>query len=88
MIKALKKEKTIWHYVDGKRVEGAHSDVYGNLSDVRGNLSDVRGDLSGVHGDLSGVRGDLSDVYGDIDDCKLTDKEIQNGVDIEDLIIG
>jgi len=99
---ALKKHDIarIWHYVDGKHVEGAPSGVWGDLSDVWGDLSGVRGNLSGVGGDLSdvwgdlggvrgnlsGVVGDLSGVRGDLDACELTDTDRERGVHISELI--
>ena len=101
MLKKLqRKSSTIFHFVDGKRIEGAPPDVCGNLSGVSGDLSGVRGNLSGVSGDLtdvsgslsgvsgnlSGVSGNLSGVSGDLDECKISDDDREKGIDIEDLI--
>ena len=70
---ALKRtEYKIYHYVDGKEIIGAPSDIRGDLSDIRGDLSDIRGNLSGVTGDLS--------------DCEISDIDRKNGIDILDLI--
>ena len=91
--KLKKTTVTIWHFVDGVKVDGAPSTVWGDVSDVSGDLSDVRGDLSGVRGDLSGVRGDLSGVRGylsgvrgDLDICEITDEDRVKGINISDLI--
>ena len=55
MLKKLQpKGSTIFYCDNGKRIEGAPSDV--------------RGDLSGVRGDLSGVSGDLDDCEISDDD--------------------
>jgi uncharacterized protein (UPF0179 family) len=35
---------------------------------------------------MSGIRGDVSGIRGDVDDCKITDEERENGVDIKELI--
>ena len=41
MLKKLqRKSSTIFHFVDGKRIEGAPPDVCGNLSGVSGDLDD------------------------------------------------
>src|SRR3990167_10249440 len=67
MLKKLqRKSSTIFHFVDGKRIEGAPPDVCGNLSGVSGDLSGVRGNLSGVSGDLTDVSGSLSGVSGNL----------------------
>jgi hypothetical protein len=42
-------------------------------------VSDLRGDVSGLWGNASGLR-------GDVDECKITDEERENGVDIKELI--
>ena len=75
MKKALKRiEYRIWHYDNkGKKIEGAHSDITGNLS--------------GIRGDLSGIRGDLSDITGNLSDCKITEEERKKGISVDDLVI-
>jgi hypothetical protein len=42
--------------------------------------------VSGLRGDVSGLWGDVSGLWGDVDDCKITDEERENGVDIKELI--
>ena len=80
MKKALtRKESTIYHYKDGKRIEGAPEGVTGNLTGITGNLFGITGDLFGIRGDLTGIRGDL-------DDCDITPEERERGISIEDLI--
>ena len=82
-----------WHYRNGELVEGPPPGVYGNLTGVCGDLIGVCGDLIGVCGDLTGVCGDLTGVCGDLigvqgnlDKCEITDKDRQQGIDINDLI--
>ena len=42
MKKALKYSKvTLYHYVDGNRIEGANSHMSGDCSDLLGNCSDL-----------------------------------------------
>ena len=73
MKKALKKSnKTIYHYLDGERIEGAHKQISGNVSDIRGSVSDIRGNVSGIRGNL--------------DDCGITDEDRAKGVNILDLV--
>ena len=40
MKKALKKEAEVFHFVNGKKIYGFHSDVSGNLTDVCGDLDE------------------------------------------------
>ena len=91
----LKKLKivTLYHYIDGERVGGAHGDITGNLSGVTGeitgvtgNLSGIRGHLSGITGNLTGIRGDLSGIRGNLDECGITEHDRLRGVEVEDLV--
>ena len=77
----LKKLKivTLYHYIDGERVGGAHGDITGNLSGIRGHLSGITGNLTGIRGDLSGIRGNL-------DECGITEHDRLRGVEVEDLV--
>ena len=74
MKKCLVKIKVegIFYYKDGEKIFGC--------------LSGLRGDVSGLRGDVSGLWGDVSGLWGDVDDCKITDEERENGVDIKELI--
>ena len=80
MKKALKKEAEAFHFVNGKKIYGFHSDVCNDLTGVRGDLTGVRGNLTGVWGDLTGV-------WGDLDECEISDSDRKKGVNIEDLIL-
>jgi hypothetical protein len=93
MKKALKKETTIYHIKDAVRIEGVPEGVTGDLTGIRGDLTGIRGDLTGIRGDLTGIRGyltgirgDLTGIRGDLTDCKITEEERANGIDIKDLI--
>ena len=58
MKKALKKiVKKIWHYKDGKLMEGAPTNI--------------TGDLYGIRGDLTGISGDLDDCEITQEDRKI-----------------
>jgi hypothetical protein len=95
MKKCLVKIKVegIFYYKDGEKIFGCPSGLRGNVSGLRGNVSGLRGDGSGLWGNVSGLRGDVSGLWGDVsglrgdvDDCKITDEERENGVDIKELI--
>ena len=87
MIKQLTKVKpTIYHIVNGQRVEGVHSGIWGDVSGISGNVWGISGDASGISGNVSGIRGDVSGIWGNLDECELTDEEREQGVQIEDLL--
>ena len=41
---------------------------------------------SGLRGDVSGLRGDVSGISGDVNKCSITDKERNDGININDLV--
>lgn len=80
MKKALKRAFGVcYYYKDGKRIEGVHDRISGDVSGISG-------DVSGISGDVGGISGDVNGLYGNLDDCELTDEERTKGVDIKDLI--
>ena len=80
MKKALKRiTSAIYYYKDSVRIEGAPSDISGNLSDISG-------DLTGISGNLTGISGNLSDIRGNLTDCEITAEERAAGIKIEELI--
>ena len=79
MKKALTKTQSLYHVINGSRVDGPHSDLSGNCSDLSGNCSGLRGDCSGLGGDCSGLGGDL-------DECEITEEERATGIDVEELV--
>lgn len=64
---------SIFHYIDGVRVDGAHARI--------------SGDVSGLSGDVTDLSGDVTGLTGNVDDCGLTDDERARGVDINDLVM-
>lgn len=74
MKRALKKQTNVYYYYDnyGKRVDGVHDRI--------------RGDVSDITGDVSGIRGDVSGIWGNVDECGLSEDDRKRGVRIEDLI--
>jgi hypothetical protein len=76
----------LYHYLNGVRIEGAPSGLYGYMDDLRGYASDLRGDASDLSGNVTGLRGDVTGVRGDVDDCGLTAEDRARGVDVADLI--
>ena len=42
--------------------------------------------MSGITGDVSGIIGDVSGITGDVDDCKISEEERKNKINIKDLI--
>jgi hypothetical protein len=74
MLKKLvrKENSSVYHFVDGVRVEGIHKKL--------------RGDVTGLRGDVTGLRGDVTGLRGDVDDCELTTLDRKKGINIMDLI--
>lgn len=69
----------LWHVVDGKRIDGVHKKI-------RGNVSGIWGDVSSISGNVSGIRGNVSGIRGEVDSCELSEADRNKGVDIADLI--
>jgi hypothetical protein len=58
---------TIWYFdANGKRIEGAHPNICGDVSDIYGNVSWLLGNVSGIWGDVSDLRGDVTWLRGDV----------------------
>ena len=83
----------LYHVVEGKRIEGVHLNIRGDVSGLRGDVSGLSGDVSGLRGDVSGLRGyvsglrgDVSGLRGDIDDCELSQEDRAKGIDATLLI--
>ena len=82
MKKKLKKhENKLYHYMNTELIEGKNPEM-------RGDCSYLRGNCSGLSGDCSNLSGDCSGLSGDFDDCKLSEEERKNGININDLIEG
>ena len=81
MKRALRTTNTtrLYHFIDGVRIAGAPSGLWGDVSGLRG-------DVSGLRGDVYGLRGDVSDLRGNVDECEITDEERENGVDVSTLV--
>lgn len=46
MKKMLKKEDVnLWHILDGKKIDGVHNRIMGNVSGIRGDVSGITGDV-------------------------------------------
>jgi hypothetical protein len=45
MERKLRREARVWHYVDGKRVEGCHSRIVGNVTGITGDVTGISGDV-------------------------------------------
>ena len=89
MKRMLQKQKAgLYYYEQGIRRIGVHSKITGDISGLRGDITGLTGDISaGLRGDISGLRGDITlNIEGNIDLCEITEKERQQGVNIEDLI--
>jgi hypothetical protein len=70
---------TLYHIVDGKKVDGPHKNLWGDVSGLRG-------DVSGLSGYVSGLRGDVTGLRGDVNECGLTNADRAAGVDVATLI--
>jgi hypothetical protein len=87
MKKALRIEKKeLYHFVEGVRVAGAPSGLWGNVDELWGDVSGLWGDVSGLWGNVSGLSGDVSGLRGNVDECEITDDDRAEGVNISDLI--
>src|SRR3990167_6122806 len=98
---ALKmKERKLFYFQNGNKIEGANPNLYGDCSELRGDCTELYGDCSGLrgnctelYGDCSGLRGNCTELYGDcteltgdLDDCKITITEREQGILINDLV--
>jgi hypothetical protein len=63
---------TLYHFQDGRRVEGAPTKLHGDISELRG--------------DVTGLRGDVSGLSGCVDDCALTNTDREARVDVAQLV--
>ncbi len=61
------------HYVDGVKIKGIHSELFGDVSRLSGNVTELSGNVT--------------ELSGNPDDCKITDADRENGINIEDLIV-
>jgi hypothetical protein len=70
MKKALKKisATTCYHFVDGKKFDGAPSYLSGDVTGLYGDVSgDLSGNVTGLYGDVSGdLSGNVSGLYGNV----------------------
>ena len=48
---------SMYHMVDGKRVDGTHKDLTGNVADLSGNVTNIRGDVTGLWGNVAVLSG-------------------------------
>ena len=74
-----------YYFVDGKRKEGTHERISGDVSGLSGNVTGIRGDVSGLSGSVTGISGDVSGISGDVDEAELTFEERKTGVEISAL---
>ena len=72
MKKALTKQKELYHYVNGGKIDGVHDNI--------------TGDTSNISGDVSNISGDVSYISGDLDDCDITEEEREKGINVKDLV--
>ena len=82
-----------YHYVEGAKVAGAHSNLSGNCSCLRGECSGLSGDCSGLIGNCTGLignctglRGECSGLSGNLNECKITEEDRKNNIDIATLV--
>ena len=81
MLKKLKRIEMKLYWIDekGDKHEGCPSGLRGDVSGLRGDVSELRGNVSGLRGDVSGIS-------GDVNKCSITDKERNDGININDLV--
>jgi hypothetical protein len=60
----IKVKEELFYFIDGKKVSGAHSKLYGNCLGLYGDCSGLYGNCSNLYGDCSGLYGDCSKLYG------------------------
>ena len=59
-------ERFLYHFFDGKRGEGAPSNLTGDVTDLWGNATGLHGDVTGLRGNVDGLSGDVSSLSGDV----------------------
>ena len=91
---------SLYHYANGKKIEGDCSGLYGDCSGLYGDCSGLSGDCSSLSGDCSrlygdcsrlsgdcsGLYGNCSGLYGDFDDCELSETDRNNGISVSDMV--
>lgn len=77
--KLIKEQQELYHYVDGKRIEGPNKNMSGDCSWLYGNCSRLNGDCSWLYGDCSRL-------VGDLDECEITEEDRSRGIKISQLI--
>ena len=85
--KLVKEKSGVFYFQDGKRIEGLHNRLHGDVTGLHGNVTGLRGDVSGLSGNVTGLRGNVSGLRGNVDECELTKTERDAGIDVEKLVI-
>jgi hypothetical protein len=56
--------RNLYHFADGKKVDGPNPKMWGNCSGLSGDCSGLSGDCSDLRGDGSGLWGNCSGLWG------------------------
>lgn len=85
--KLTRVQTRIYHYdVNGKRVDGTHDRIWGNVFGISGDVSGISGDVFGIRGNVTGIIGDATGISGDLGACNITDEDRKRGISISELI--
>ena len=60
----LRVVSSLFHFSDGKRIDGQHEHLTGNYTSLLGDCTGLSGDCSGLWGNCSGLTGDCSGLRG------------------------
>lgn len=61
------KKYSLYHYINGRKIEGLHSELTGDYENLKGDCSFLTGDCSNIQGDCTGLKGDCTWLWGDLD---------------------
>ena len=84
MPKCLKKvgSNNLYHFVEGKKVNGKTTmmtdnriDLYGDCSGLRGNCTDLSGNCSDLTGNCTDLRGNCTGLRGDLDEITADERK-------------
>lgn len=52
----------LYHYTNGIKEKGKHSNLQGDCSNLKGDCTGLRGNCSNLRGDCTGLQGDLDEI--------------------------
>lgn len=77
----------LYHFIDKRKILGAHSNLTGDHSGLIGDCTLLTGDASNLTGNCTNISGNCSLISGDIDQCDINDSDRYNVIPISDLVM-